>query len=322
LYFAKDSANDGGGSSGSRKDDKHKKEKKEKDKDKNKDKHRDKKKDKDYRRDKDDHKDKHRDKKKDKDYRRDKHDHKDQHRDKKKDKDYRTDKHDRKNKEDGHDYEEEDGEKEASDEQNDGDVVVADEVPVEPAVLSGTGASGAELTISGTPVAMVVALGRYSFTPTTGNAGNSGLVFSISGRPSWTDFDELTGELSGTPGEADVNLYQAIAISVSDGSSNASLAPFSIEVTAVGAGTGSVTLSWMPPTENEDGTPLMDLAGYRVQWGETAGTYTHSMKIDNPGVSRVVVESLTPGTYEFVATSINTSGIESRFSNPVTTVVQ
>jgi hypothetical protein len=46
------------------------------------------------------------------------------------------------------------------------------------------------------------------------------------------------------------------------------------------------------------------------------------MKIDNPGVSRVVIESLTPGTYEFVATSINTSGIESRSSNPVTKVVQ
>jgi len=26
---------------------------------------------------------------------------------------------------------------------------------------------------------------------------------------------------------------------------------------------GSVTLNWTPPTENEDGSPLMDLAGYR-----------------------------------------------------------
>ena len=291
LYFAKDSKNEGGGSSGSGKDDKQKKDKKEKDKRKDKDKKKDK--------DKDKCKDKHKEKNKDKC--------------KKKDSD----------KEDGDDNEEEDDAEEgASDEQNDGDVVIADEVPVEPAVSSGTGASGAELTISGTPVAMVVALDRYSFTPATGNAGDSGLMFSISGRPLWADFDEITGELSGTPGEADVNLYQAIAISVSDGSSNASLAPFSIEVTAVGAATGSVTLNWTPPTENEDGTPLMDLASYLVYWGLTPGTHTHSMKIDNPGVSRVVVESLIPGTYEFVATAINTSGIESHFSNPVTKVVQ
>ena len=60
----------------------------------------------------------------------------------------------------------------------------------------------------------------------------------------------------------------------------------------------SGTLSWTPPTENEDGTPLMDLAGYRVYWGQS------------------------PGTYEFVATSLNGAGVESRFSNAITKIVQ
>ena len=297
LFFAKTSASDGGGSSGSGKDDK---QNKEEDKKKDKKEHKNKKKDKD----KDEHKDK-----KDK--------HKDEHKDKKdKDKDERKDKEER------DDWEEDEAEEEATDEQNDVDAVIVDEVPVELAVPPEPAASGAELTISGTPVATVVALDRYSFTPTTANAGDSALAFSISGRPAWADFDELTGELSGTPEEADVNLYQAIAISVTDGSSHANLAPFSIEVSAIGAATGSITLSWTPPTENEDGTPLMDLAGYRVQWRNSPGIYTHSMTIDNPGLTRMVIDSLTPGTYEFVATSINTSGMESRFSNPITKVVQ
>jgi hypothetical protein len=124
------------------------------------------------------------------------------------------------------------------------------------------------------------------------------------------------------PGEADVGLYQAITVSVTDGSSDATLGPFAIEVVAAGAATGSVTLSWMPPTENEDGTPLMDLAAYKVYWGPTNGAHSHSMKIDNPGLSRVVIESLAPGTYEFAATSINALGTESRLSNPVIKIVQ
>jgi hypothetical protein len=37
---------------------------------------------------------------------------------------------------------------------------------------------------------------------------------------------------------------------------------------------------------------------------------------------RVVIDNLTPGTYEFVTTSFNSEGVESRFSNAVTKVVQ
>jgi hypothetical protein len=284
LSFAKDSGNAGGGSSGNRQDDKDKKEKKDKKKEKDKDK--DKKKDKC----KDKHKEKHKDKCK------------------KKDKDEADDN---------------DDDEEASDEQEDGDGQVVEGADADPGVSPAVVASGTELTISGTSAATIVALDRYSFRPTTaGGAGDSVLAFSISGEPLWAVFNELTGELSGTPGEADVGLYQAITISVTDGGSSASLAPFSIEVTAIGTATGSVTLNWIPPTENEDGTPLMDLAGYRVYWGEFPGTHTEVMDFDNPGLSRVVIDNLAPGSYEFVATAINDAGVESRFSNAITRVVQ
>jgi len=200
---------------------------------------------------------------------------------------------------------------------------VVDDASVEPGVSPAVAASGAELTISGTSAATIVALDRYSFRPTTtGGVGDSVLAFSISGEPLWAVFNELTGELSGTPGEGDVGLYQAITISVTDGSSDASLAPFSIEVAAIGTATGSVTLNWTPPTENEDGTPLMDLAGYRVYWGQPPGTHTEVMNFDNPGLSRVVIDNLPPGTYEFVATSLNDAGVESRHSNAITKIVQ
>ncbi len=84
---------------------------------------------------------------------------------------------------------------------------------------------------------------------------------------------------------------------------------------------GSVTLNWTAPTQNEDGTTLTDLDGYKIYWGTTSGSYPNSVTIDNETVTSYVVDNLAPGTYEFVATSFNTSGVESRYSAPATKVV-
>ncbi|MFW2404273.1 MAG: fibronectin type III domain-containing protein, partial [Gammaproteobacteria bacterium] len=81
------------------------------------------------------------------------------------------------------------------------------------------------------------------------------------------------------------------------------------------AGFGSVTLSWTPPTENADGSVLTDLAGYKVYYGNEPGNYTMSLQIDNPGIATYVVENLTPNTYYFVLTAINSRDIESEYSN-------
>jgi len=85
---------------------------------------------------------------------------------------------------------------------------------------------------------------------------------------------------------------------------------------------GSVTLTWTPPTENTDGTELTDLAGYRLYWGTSSGAYTDgSVSIDSPGVTIYVVDNLPAGTYYFVATAVNSAGIESDYSNEATKTV-
>jgi len=173
-------------------------------------------------------------------------------------------------------------------------------------------------TISGSPATALTAGESYSFTPRASDPDSSTLRFSISGKPSWAKFDVVTGRLSGTTTSADVGVYRNISISVTDGTSSASLPAFSIEVLAAGAATGSVTLAWTPPTQNEDGSQITDLAAYRVYWGKEPGIYTNSVRIDNPSVTRYVVGNLTPGPYDFAVTSINSAGIESRYSNPVT----
>ena len=140
-------------------------------------------------------------------------------------------------------------------------------------------------------------------------------MFAISGKPAWATFDLSTGRLSGKPTHNDVGgTSSPVAISVTDGEATAALVSFRIKV--VGTAPGTASLVWMPPTENEDGTPLLDLAGYKLYWGSTNdGSYPNSVTLMNPGITRYVVEDLTPAEWHFVMTSINSRGIESEYSN-------
>ena len=89
-----------------------------------------------------------------------------------------------------------------------------------------------------------------------------------------------------------------------------------------GFGSGSVTLNWQPPTQNADGSPLMDLSGYNIYVGTNSDTYDYmEIRLDNPGLTAYVVESLEPGTYYFAATAFNSSGVESSFSGEIVRTV-
>ena len=186
----------------------------------------------------------------------------------------------------------------------------------------GGGTGNAAPTISGNPPGAVTAGQAYSFTPTASDSDGDTLTFSASNLPPWAQINAGNGRISGTPADGDVGMYTAVSITVSDGSASDRLGPFDIEVLAQGASTGSTTLSWTAPTQNEDGSALTNLAGYKLYWGTEPGSYPNSVTIDNPGVTTYVVENLTAGTYEFVATAFNTSGVESRFSNSATKTVQ
>jgi hypothetical protein len=177
-------------------------------------------------------------------------------------------------------------------------------------------------TIGGSPATSVGEGANYSFTPSASDPEGDVLTFSITGKPAWASFDSSTGALTGAPSAADVGVYEGISISVTDGVDTVSLAVFSIEVVAANSSTGSVTLSWTAPTENEDGSTLVDLAGYRIYWGTAPGNYPNSLTIDNPGLTTYVIDNLAPDTYEFVATSFNAAGVESAYSNPSTKTVQ
>lgn len=170
-------------------------------------------------------------------------------------------------------------------------------------------------TLSGTPAATVLENTFYDFAPVASDPDGDALTFTIANKPAWADFDPTTGALYGTPEAADSGLYDSIEISVSDGQATAALPRFAIDVTAIAL--GSVTLNWQPPTENTDGTPLTDLAGYRIYYGIDPQDTSNVIELSNPSLTTYVVDNLTPDTWYFVATSLNSSGVESPPSSPV-----
>ena len=96
--------------------------------------------------------------------------------------------------------------------------------------------------ISGLPEISVNQDAAYDFILTASDPENDNLSFSILNKPSWASFDTTTGELSGTPGQADVGNHAGIVISVSDGKLSTSLSTFDISVNNVNdTPTGSVS---------------------------------------------------------------------------------
>lgn len=83
---------------------------------------------------------------------------------------------------------------------------------------------------------------------------------------------------------------------------------------------GTATLSWTAPTTNADGTPLMDLSGYKVYYGTASGVYGAPVDVGN--VTTHQVTGLTGGlTYYLAVTAYDTSGNESVYSAEVSKTV-
>lgn len=178
-----------------------------------------------------------------------------------------------------------------------------------------TGSDNAAPTISGTPGSTVVAGQAFSFQPSARDADGDTLSFTISNLPGWAAFNPQTGRLSGTPNASQVGSYADIRITVSDGSANASLGPFTLTVADSANGSGSATLSWTPPTNNSNGSSLTNLAGFQVKYGRTSSNLDRTVSLDNPSINRYVVENLGSGTWYFAVVAVSSSGATSDLSN-------
>lgn len=148
------------------------------------------------------------------------------------------------------------------------------------------------------------------------DADGDRLTFAAANLPPWASIDTHSGRITGTPSTQDVGVYESITISVTDTARHvATTRPFSI--TVVGSlGKGVASLRWELPPSKVDGSPLNDLAGYRIVYGRRSDDLDHSVFIGDASTTSYEIDSLGEGVWYFAVSAINASGLE----GPRTTV--
>jgi len=104
--------------------------------------------------------------------------------------------------------------------------------------------------ISGTP-STAIATQAFQFIPIASDPDGDALKFSISNKPTWLNFKETTGELTGTPSAMDVGSVNNIVVTVSDGKLTASIT-FTINVQAAPVLNAAPTISGTPAAVIEE----------------------------------------------------------------------
>jgi uncharacterized repeat protein (TIGR03806 family) len=115
------------------------------------------------------------------------------------------------------------------------------------------------------PPSTVTAGEQFEFTPDANDADGDTLDFSIANQPAWSTFDFASGRLAGSPDEDDVGVFDGIEISVSDGTDEASLKPFSISVESAGPTAAEFGLDVRPVNSTCLAVSPPDNAGIRLQ---------------------------------------------------------
>jgi hypothetical protein len=93
-----------------------------------------------------------------------------------------------------------------------------------------------------------------------------------------------------------------------------------ISMTSVLVTDGGTTLSWVPPVENTDGTPLQGLLGYRIYVGTSSRAYHERLEVSDPAATSQFL-ALSRGEYFLAMTALDAEGRESTYSNEVVKVV-
>ena len=82
-------------------------------------------------------------------------------------------------------------------------------------------------------------------------------------------------------------------------------------------------LSWVAPSEREDGTGLSpsEIAGFRIYYGAKSGDYSNAVNIDDHTATQAVLAGLPSGTYFVAVTTVDVDGRESLYSTEVVITV-
>jgi hypothetical protein len=178
-------------------------------------------------------------------------------------------------------------------------------------------------TITGSPPTSVAAGSRYQFTPVGKDAAGNPLYYNIVNKPDWATFSVASGLLSGTPSKTQTGTYSGIVIRATDGNAAASLPAFNITVKppAATASGGTATVSWVPPTDNTNGSALTNLAGYTIHYGTSPANLSSLIEVAGATVTNYTVQNLATATWYFAITASNSSGEASALSGVVSKTI-
>jgi hypothetical protein len=173
--------------------------------------------------------------------------------------------------------------------------------------------------ISGVPTTTLGAGQSFSFVPTASDPDPQTLTFSVVNRPAWALFNASTGALTGSPATTDAGTYADILIRVSDGTATTALPAFTLVVTAPApppvspppSPSGTANVVWTAPTLDEDGSPVQNIAGYRVYAGSSASTLSLLTTVNGAGVTSATFDRLAGGTHCYAVSALTASGLES-----------
>jgi hypothetical protein len=90
---------------------------------------------------------------------------------------------------------------------------------------------------------------------------------------------------------------------------------------AAGTTAGTAALAWQVPTENTNGTPLTNLAGYTIVYGTSAAALDHSVQLTDIETTSYVVTGLGQGTWYFAIMSNTSAGETSTLSSIQSTTI-
>jgi uncharacterized protein YjdB len=188
-----------------------------------------------------------------------------------------------------------------------GDVSGSTTLTVTPATL---------VSIAITPTNPSIAQGttrQFTATGTYSDSTTQNLTTTVT----WSSSNTGIATISNAAGS------KGLATSVAAGSTTITATSGSVSgttsLTVTAPVTGNATLAWSAPATNVDGSTLTDLAGYKIYYGTSPGSYTKVIDVGN--VTTSVVNNLAPGTYYFTVTAYNIYGVESSYSNEASKVI-
>jgi len=151
----------------------------------------------------------------------------------------------------------------------------------------------------------------FDYQPVASDPEGDALQFSAANLPAWASLDPTSGRISGIPAATDVGVYESVRITVADATHQVAGDAFSITVLQPpDSGTGVATVQWAAPALKVNGSPLDDLAGYRVLYGRDSADLDQSVIITDPTLTSYQFSTLPAGTWYFAVVAVNACGLE------------